>query len=275
MSIHGNILGGVASAVGLGFLGSKTAAETNKANLAANRETIAAQAANQARATSALNLTGPFGGPKLDPETGGFISVQPGGQDAATARSSLAFGDVGRAGRLNELGTGFGYTVPKLSDAQGIIDRENALQQTLYDKGLSDIVASRQRTSQGIQLPNSPFEAATADAIGRFAAQNRLGSERDAIDLYNKARAADIGVLQQGQIANQPQAGFPAFTTGGPGATAANVIAQTPPKAVTPDIGGAVPYQAAGGVVQDIMRQEQSRQENKNFLEALRLLGNQ
>ena len=271
----GNILGGAAGAIGLGLLGGKTASETNKANLAANQQNIAAQAANQARATGALNLTTPFGSTLQDPDTGGFTSTQPGGPSAATARTKLATGDIGRAGRLNELGAGFDYTVPTLPAAQGVINRENALQQTLYDRGLNKILESRQRTGEGIQPANSPFEGATADAIGRFAAQNRLGSERDAIDLFNKARAADIGVLQQGQIANQPQAGFPAFTASGPGSTAANVIAQTPPRAAVPDIGGAVPFQAAGSVVQDVMSQERARESNKNYLEALRLLGNQ
>ena len=275
MPLLGNILGGAAGSIGLGLLGGKTAAETNKANLAANRENIAAQAANQEKAIGSLQDVGPFGSTLRDPATGGFTSTQPGAPSAARARTTLATGDIDRAGRLNELGSGFNYTVPTLPAAQGVIDRENALQQTLYDRGLDQLLASRQRTGEGIQPANSPFEAATADAIGRFAAQNRLGSKRDAIDLFNKARAADIGVLREGIAANQPQAGFPAFTTGGPGAQAANVIAQTPPRAAVPDIGGAIPFQATGGVVQDVMRQEQARQQNKNFLEALRLLGNQ
>jgi len=270
----GSVLGGAAGALGLGFLGGKTAAETNRANLAANRENIAAQAANQARATGALNLTTPFGSTLQDPDTGGFTSTQPGGPSAARARTTLATGDIDRARRLNELGSSFNYTVPTLPAAQGIIDRGNVLQQTLYDRGLNQLLASRQRTGEGIQPANSPWEGATADAIGRFAIQNRLRSPEDAINLFQRARTGDINALQQAQIANQPQAGFPAFTAGGPGAQAANVIAQTPPRTVVPDIGGVIPFQAAGGVVQDVLRQEQARESNKNFLEALRHLRN-
>jgi hypothetical protein len=273
-SAFGNVLGGaigqVAGPALLGVLGGKTAAEKNKADIAANQANIAAQAANQARATSALGLTGPFGGPKPDPKTGGFVSVQPGGEDAARARSTLALGDVGRAGRLNLAGDQFQYTLPNLESATNIARRDVGRQQGTFDKSVQDLVASRQRTGQG--MANEPFHAATVDALKRAADEFNVGVETTGLNIYNRQREADVGLLAAIQAANQPQAGFPAFTSGGPGATAANVIAQTPPRTQISDIRGAVPYQAAGGVVQDVMTAERAREDNRNFLEAIRHL---
>lgn len=271
----GSILGGVVGSIGGGLLAGKSASETNRANLLANRENIAAREKLQQDAIRATgNLTTPFGTTRQDPDTGGFESFQPGGLSAATARTTLASGDVERARRLNELGRGFTPTVPTLAGAKTIVQGDDALQRVLFERGLSDIVRNRQRLGQGIQQPGGPFEGSTARELGDFALRNRFGGERGAIDLFQKARAGDISALQQAQIANQPQAGFPAFTAGGPGTQAGAVIAQTPPAPVTPDIGGAIPFQAGGNIFASLVSQEQARTRNKDFLDALRLLGN-
>jgi len=253
-----NVLGPIAGAVFGGLMAGKTGSEANKANLQANRENIAAQSANQDKALDLLREDA--------------VQNQLGGQDALKARGNLAFGDIGRTDRLNKAGTDFAFTLPTRADAQGVVDRDNQLQMANFEKGLGDIVSSRQRLGQGIQLPNSKFEGGTVDAIGRFTDATRFGGEREALDLYNKSRESDLSILAQQISANQRQAPAPPYqTTSG---TAANVIAQSPPPARVADLGSAVPWQAGGSVIQTVMAQEAAKEKNRQFDELLRHLGN-
>ena len=265
---------GIGSAVLGGLVGGQTAKETNEAQQRSTAANIAAQAANQQRGLDALQGSTAFGEISRTP-SGGFQTTQPGAADAAKARSTLSSGDLDRAARLNQAGQDFGFTLPTLADARSVVERDNALQMGQFQKGLDDLITSRQRTSGGIQLPGSQFEGETVDAIGRFADANRLGGETQALDLFNKAREADLALLGQQLDVNQPQVALPAYTTGTPGGTAANVIAQSPPRTTVPDIASAIPFQAAGGIINQLQAQEQRREDNKNFLEALRLRGNQ
>jgi hypothetical protein len=265
---------GIGSALLGGVIGGQTAQETNKAQLASTAANITAQRENQERGLDALQGSTAFGDISRTP-SGGFQTTQPGAADAAKARSTLSSGDRARAARLNQVGQDFDFAMPTLADAQGVVDRDNALQMGQFQKGLDDLITSRQRTSGGIQLPGSRFEGETVDAIGRFADANRLGGETEALDLFNKSREADLALLGQQLNVNQPQVPLPAYTTGTPGGTAANVIAQSPPKSTVPDIASAIPFQAVGGIVSQLQAQEQRREDNKNFLEALRVLGNQ
>jgi hypothetical protein len=265
---------GIGSAVLGGLVGGQTAKETNEAQQRSTAANIAAQAANQQRGLDALQGSTAFGEISRTP-SGGFQTTQPGAADAAKARSTLSSGDLDRAARLNQAGQDFGFTLPTLADARSVVERDNALQMGQFQKGLDDLITSRQRTSGGIQLPGSQFEGETVDAIGRFADANRLGGETQALDLFNKAREADLALLGQQLNVNQPQVALPAYTTGTPGGTAANVIAQSPPRTTVPDIASAIPFQAAGGIINQLQAQEQRREDNKNFLEALRVLGNQ
>jgi hypothetical protein len=247
--------------------GKITSEKVNEANVAANKANIAAQAENQKRAIDALSLKGPFSSTIRDEDTGGFTSIQPGSESAVEARSELARGDVERAKRLNLAGNQFQPTLPDVGAATDLARRDIARQQGEFDKSIGDLIASRQRTGGG--MANEPFHAATVNALQRAANKFNVGAETKGLDIYNKQRTADVQLLAAIQAANQPQAGFPAYSTGGPGATAANVIAQTPPRAVVPDISGAILPQAVGNVAQDIMRREQDRLDNQNFLKAL------
>ena len=265
---------GIGSTILGGLVGGQTAQEANEAQQRSTAANIAAQAANQQRGLDALQGSTAFGEISRTP-SGGFQTTQPGAADAAKARSTLSSGDLDRAARLNQAGQDFGFTLPTLADARSVVERDNALQMGQFQKGLDDLITSRQRTSGGIQLPGSQFEGETVDAIGRFADRNRLGGETQALDLFNKSREADLALLGQQLNVNQPQVALPAYTTGTPGGTAANVIAQSPPRTTVPDIASAIPFQAAGGIVSQLQAQEQRREDNKNFLEALRVLGNQ
>ena len=265
---------GIGSTILGGLVGGQTAQEANEAQQRSTAANIAAQAANQQRGLDALQGSTAFGEISRTP-SGGFQTTQPGAADAAKARSTLSSGDLDRAARLNQAGQDFGFTLPTLADARSVVERDNALQMGQFQKGLDDLITSRQRTSGGIQLPGSQFDGETVDAIGRFADRNRLGGETQALDLFNKAREADLALLGQQLNVNQPQVALPAYTTGTPGGTAANVIAQSPPRTTVPDIASAIPFQAAGGIINQLQAQEQRREDNKNFLEALRVLGNQ
>jgi len=265
---------GIGSAVLGGLVGGQTAQETNEAQQRANQANIAAQAANQQRGLDALQGSSAFGNVTRNP-AGGFDVAQPGAADAAKARSVLSSGDLDRAARLNQAGQDFNFTLPSLADARSVVERDNALQMGQFQKGLGDLITSRQRLGGGIQVPGSDFEGATVDAIGRYADQNRLGGETKALDLFNKSREADLAILNQQLGVNQPQVALPAYTTTTPGGTAANVIAQSPPRATVPDITSAIPFQAAGGIINQLQAQEQARQDNRNYLEALRVLANQ
>jgi len=254
-----NVLGPIAGAVAGGLMAGKTGSEANKANLQANRENIAAQAANQDKALDLLREDA--------------IQNQLGGPDALKARGNLAFGDIGRTDRLNKAGTDFAFTLPTRADAQGIVDRDNQLQMANFEKGLGDIVSSRQRLGQGIQLPNSKFEGGTVDAIGRFTDANRFGGEREALDLYNKSRESDLSILEQQIAANQRQAPAPGYkTTSGAGA---NVITQLRPPSRVADLRGAVPWQAGGSTIQTLFAQEAQRKKDAQLDLLIRTLGNQ
>ena len=191
---------GIGSAVLGGLVGGQTAKETNEAQQRSTAANIAAQAANQQRGLDALQGSTAFGEISRTP-SGGFQTTQPGAADAAKARSTLSSGDLDRAARLNQAGQDFGFTLPTLADARSVVERDNALQMGQFQKGLDDLITSRQRTSGGIQLPGSQFEGETVDAIGRFADANRLGGETEALDLFNKAREADLGEIDMSQWA--------------------------------------------------------------------------
>ena len=73
-----------------------------------------------------------------------------------------------------------------------------------------------------------------------------------------------------------PQAPAPGFTGGNPAAgQAGNVIAQTPPPAPAIDLSGAIAPTAVSNTLRNVFAQQQATQQNKQFLDALRTLGNQ
>ena len=259
---------GIGTALLGGTMDYLTGRETNKANRENTNALIAAQRENQERGLQSLTGSSPFQTTTRD-AAGGFNVDQPGAAIATAARSNLSFGDVDRSRNINELTSNFGFTLPTLSGARDIIERDRALQQGQFDKGLGDIVTANQRQFGGIS--NTAQTPAAIDAISRFTQANRFGGEREALDLYAKSKAADIGNLQQQIAANQMLAPAPGFQAGvGPGTTAANLVAQTPPPAQTPDLSGALPWRAGSNVISQIQAQEQAALDNKRYLEALK-----
>ena len=264
---------GILSTVGGGLFDFLTAQETNKANRENTNALIASQDRNQEKALSSLTGSDAFSTVSRNAE-GGFDTSQLGGADAATARADLAFGDVGRAGTVNDATNNFAFSLPTLSDARGVVQGDNSLQQAQFDRGIDSIISQRQRTGGGIE--NQPHAAGTVDALSRFSQANRFGGEREALDLFNKSGQADVGLLQAILNANTPRAGAPAFTGGPPGGTAANAIVQSPPPAQSVDLSGALPFAAGGNILQQLQAQESADKEREFLLSLFnRTQGNQ
>ncbi len=255
-----------------GLLDFGTASQTNKANRENTNAIIASDRANQETALQSLTGGDAFATTTRTPE-GGFDVSQLGGADAATARSSLASGDIGRAGNINELTEGFQFQLPTLSDARGVVEGDNALLQSSFDQGLEDIIIQNTRQFGGINNTNQT--PAAIDAIARFADAKRFGGERDALDLFSGSRSNDINALLQQLSANQLQVPAPGFSTGGPGNVAANVIAQTPPHDPPIDLSGALPFAAGSSAVAQLQQESADAERNRQFLLALRTIGDQ
>lgn len=257
-AILGSILGGV------------SASETNEANIAANQANIAAAKANQEKGLQALTGGDAFQTTTRTPG-GGFDVTQPGAPFAAEARTDRAFGDIERAGQVNRATNDFAFTLPNLSSAQGIVDRDIAnLKTSTIDPGIDALTKQLTRASGGLNI--SGFPALNAQGLGQLASQFDLNRETNALDLFNKQGEADLSLLSQIIASFQPQERAPGFTTGGPGGTAANVIAQTPPARTVPDLGGAIPFAAGGNLFGQLQAQEE-RDKSRELLE--RLLKNQ
>ena len=134
---------GIETALLGGLLDFGTASATNKANRENTNAIIEADRANQEKSLQSLTGTGDFGTTTRN-EAGGFDVSQIGGADAAATRGSLAFGDIDRAGTINDATSNFNFSLPTLDDARGVISADNALQQSQFDKGTEDIATQGQ-----------------------------------------------------------------------------------------------------------------------------------
>jgi hypothetical protein len=277
MGLFDGIVDKVGSGIGdfavSSILGGLTSGELNKSAVKANLDTERLKDLNQKRALASLQETGDFGAIRQDEATGGFTSTQPGGPSAAQARSRLAFGDTERALGLNEASRNFAFQLPTRAGAQGIVDRDNRGRVRELEKGMGDIASLKQRQFGGLQ--NTGGEANTTDAIGRFIASNELNREQQGLDLFNKQRESDLSILAQQIAANQPQVPAPGFTTGGPGATAAAAISQTPPPARVADISGAIPFATGGNFMKQLYDQQNQKRRDDQYALLVRTLGNQ
>jgi hypothetical protein len=267
VGVGGAVIGGL---LGLGgsLLASDAQGDANAAN-------IQAQAANQEKGLNALQSSDPFKQTTRDAK-GGFTTEQPGADDAALARTTLAGGDIERALGVNAADTNFNFKLPTLQASRDVIEGENQAAFGQLQDGMNSIIANRQRTGGGIQLPNSQFEGGTAKALGDFVKSNPRGGEVAAMDLFNKAGTSGLALKNAIKTSLAPQAPAPGYTTGGPGATAANLIAQTPPIQQSADLSSALPFFAGSNIVGQIQQQQQNAQ-NREFLLDLnnRTVGNQ
>jgi hypothetical protein len=253
----------------LGMIGSKMTAD---AQTEANQANIAARAANQEKGMQGLTGGSAFQTTTRTPE-GGFNVDQVGGADAAKARGITSFGDIARAGKANKL-TDFDFTLPTQRDAQGVVDRDIGRRQGSFDKGVNTLLEAQRQKFGGVnntgELPN------TIDALSRFSDQNKFNRERDAIELFQKSRSNDLANVNA-QLGNlTARAPAPVYTAGTPGATAAQLIAQTPPATQIADLGGAAPFMGGQAMLKDIQNQNMARENNKVIQQLLnRQMGNQ
>ena len=251
---------GLSSALVGGAFDLLSGSATNDANLQAGREATAARAADRAA------LTGLFEGTTGDRITtknaGGGLDTQflPGsGSDV------LQQGDVGRAGRVNELGDNFKFSLPTQADADAVIGKRDALNQGSFDTGLNKLISSNRRA---IGPGNSQLDTSALRAVGDFVGQNRKNSPVDAINLFQGARSNDISDLQAQIQANQRQA--PTLTS--PASGAASVLAQNPSIAPRADLGGALLPGVGSNIVAQLQQREalqESRQHQSKILEQL------
>lgn len=258
-SILSSVVGG---AVG-GLFDSKTAKATNNANLAANRENIAAQAANQEKGLNALaGSTNDFTTTRN--ANGGFDTKF----NLGGSGDILNQGDIGRANALNKASTDFNFKLPNLSSAQGVVDRDNSIAQSSFDKAFNDATL-RQRQSSG--AIDSGFNARTATALGEVSDKLRTNREQSALNLFDQSRNNDLSTLQQQITANQRQA--PQLNP--VGSTAANVIAQSPPAAQIANLSGAITPAAGSNFIAQLQQQIAAGEAHDRQLELFRTLGNQ
>ena len=251
--------------IGSGILGAIGSKITADAQTEANQANIAARAANQEKGLQSLTGDTDFGITKRTPE-GGFSTSQVGGPDAARARGITSFGDIARAEGVNKLTT-TKPLLPTMGDALGVIDRDIARRQGSFDKGVNTLLEGKRRDFGGInntgELPN------TIDALARFSDANKYGREKEAIDLFTKSRSNDEA-LKNAQLGNLTlRAPSPAFTAGGPGTQAAQLIAQTPPATQIADIGMAAPFMAGQNILTTMQNRATAAENNSALLKAL------
>ena len=257
------LLSAIAGGLVGGYFDKKTGQATNAANLQANRENINAQTANQERSLNALTGSTP------DVTT---TRNAGGGFDTDFKRGSgsdvLNQGDVGRAEAANRAGADFNFKLPNLQAAQGVVDRDNSIAQSGFDKAFNQATLRERQATGGI---DSGFNSRTATALGEVADKLRTNREQTALNLYDQSRNNDTSILQQTIAANQRLA--PQVNP--VGGTAANAIVQSPPPATIANLSGAINPAMGSNLVSQIQQQIASDEAQQRQMELIRQLGNQ
>ena len=267
---------GISDVVSLGtaaadFFGGK---EANKANIASNTANVAAQGANQEKALDALGGSNDFSATKRNAD-GGFDNKQVGGGNAASARERLSFGDLGRANNLNDITNNPTNTFNSLQDAI----KFNQQDSNIHNRQVTDLInRDKENLLRSMGSGNSGYQNQANSNLFELA-QNYKRPNVEALDLYNKQGLADRSRDQGNLSLQQLMAPAPGFTSSNVGGTAANVIAQSPPVGVIPDLGSTVGASAISNLGRDINARTAATnaQESQNkFLTALlRQQGNQ
>lgn len=245
------ILGGIG-----GLFDYGSAKETNRANIEAAKEQADRERESTERGFGALTGSGP--GYRIDREGQGF-------KVSSDIGDALLSGDFDRIGRLNEATRNFNFTLPSLDAARGVINRDQQLQDVGLRKGRQDIAKLNQRQFGG--LGHSGQQAAGIDALTRFAAQNQLGGETEAINLFGMSRAQDNAVLSQ-LIENMSPRVFTAGIPGPPGQQGSTAAIQKKAPQVATDLGPAIPGAIGGNFIQQLQNQI-AAQEGRERQEAL------
>jgi hypothetical protein len=261
MPIHSNLLGAITTGIIGGLFDRNTAKATNSANVEANRANIAAQAANQEKGLQALTGSTPDATTTRTPDGGFNTAFTPGGS------SDVLFqGDIGRAGALNRASENFGFKLPNLASAQGVVDRDNALAQRSFDE------AFEQATLRGRQATgdiDTGYNSRTATALGDVANKLRTNREQSALNLFDQSGNNDLSRLQQQITSNQRQS--PQLSS--VGGTAANLIAQSPPSATISNLSGAVNSAAGSNFIAQIQQRIALDEAEDRKLNVIRALG--
>ena len=247
------------------FFGGK---EANKANVASNATNVAAQAANQEKGLQALTGGTDFGMTTRNAD-GGFDTSQVGGGSAASVREAASFGDKQRMNTINALTSGAKPTFNSLQDAIAFRRGDVDAQKGEFNRLADDSTAS---TIRRYGAGNSNFGNANRSNLYDLNKKFDFGENVAAQDLYNKQSNADSGNLLNAIRAQSLQAPAHGFNTSNVGGTAANVIAQSPPQSVIPDLGSTVGAAAFGNAGRDFTARmaAESAQANQNkFLQAL------
>ena len=265
MVATGPFLAGVLAS---GLMDRETAKNTNKANIQANRESIAD--AQRSREESRNALTGTAGNVQTSRTPGGGFDTQ---FLKGSSGDILNRGDVGRAGAANAASTDFKFNLPNMSAAQGMVDRDNALAQSSFDDSFNKaMLRNTQAGGQGgVGSASSNYAPKLAGDLGRVADSLRLNREQNALGLLQGSQEKDISNLQKQIQANASLA--PAITGVGP--SAAQINAQIPLAARTSDLGGAVNSATGGNIVSQIMQQQALDDSQARQLQLIRTLGNQ
>lgn len=237
---------GLPSILGGGLFDVLAGREANKANQAANQASIEAQAANQEKGLQALTGTTPT--QTVTREGGGFnVDFTPGGSADILNQS-----DITSAGRIGDVRGGFNFTLPDLAASKGLIQQDINTNREFATDSLNDFFANQSRKFGGLNI--SGEQPATIDAVRKLFAGLDLGGNERALNLLQSSQQGDLQTLLQQIQANMPLA--PTLTN--PSGTAANVIAQSPPPATSPDIGLGTLLPAAGSNILSVLQQQEA-----------------
>ena len=269
---------GPAISLASGLLGGSAAKDVAGAQTAANQATIAAQKERDEMSLNALTGGSAFGQTGRTPE-GGFQLDQPGADSAAAGRTALAGQDLEqRIPRIGELTdqefSPFGLDpaggIPKARDyvMEGINQRREEL-----GRGAGQVASATQRAYGGLGSTNE--QPAMLDALSRYYQKTGIPDPgREALDLFYKTGSAGETLRNQA-LGNQAlMAPAPGFTSSTVGPTASTNIAQRSTPATIPDLSSAAFPLSVAGVTKNIADQYSADERNKQFLEALRHLGN-
>ena len=269
---------GPAISLASGLLGGSAAKDVAGAQTAANQATIAAQKERDEMSLNALTGGSAFGQTGRTPE-GGFQLDQPGADSAAAGRTALAGQDLEqRIPRIGELTaqefSPFGLDpaggIPKARDyvMEGINQRREEL-----GRGAGQVASATQRAYGGLGSTNE--QPAMLDALSRYYEKTGIPDPgREALDLFYKTGSAGESLRNQA-LGNQAlMAPAPGFTSSSVGPTASTNIAQRSTPATIPDLSSAAFPLSVAGVTKNIADQYSADERNKQFLEALRHLGN-
>jgi hypothetical protein len=248
--------------LGSGALGLLGGLFTNEANQDAASINAAAIGANQEKALDALTGSDAFR--RITRDGGGFkVDQGPGAPSAANARTDLARGDeIFRAPGINAADRDFRFTLPTLASANQLVDRDLARQRGVFDEQAGQVRESQRRRFGGVE--NTGEVANTMDKLYQLNREFDWGKERLGMDLYNKSRGADLDIKNALKDSLALQAPAPGYVSGGPGAQASNVIAQTPPPARPADLGMALPFASGADAVARWLQNERYEQDRKD-----------